>query len=109
VTKQPTILALVALFMGATGRLWAQAGGVSAQSGDAELAFVISLFSSNYAILIGCGVLLWGIWKFAHSELGSGLILILVGVTLTLVPILYRGVHLVVCPVTQMLGYNINC
>lgn len=76
----------------------------SADAGDAELKILEDLVTGNIGLAIGLILAVWGLWKAVVSgETGSGLLLLVCGVLLTLFPGVFDTAASIVKPIAQTL------
>lgn len=100
--KTCLLLILAALIMGAAG-VYAQDAAPKAV-GEAELKLLETIFTGNIGLILGLVIAIMGIITFTQGNTGAGIMLIVVGVLITLLPGVFNGARLVVCPIATALG-----
>jgi hypothetical protein len=106
--KINSVLATIALLVGAifimASTAWAQEA-----VGGAELRLLELFLTGTYGITIGLGVAIFGLWQISQSNMGFGIILLIVGACITFAPGILNGTRAFVCPITKALGHNVEC
>lgn len=100
--KTCLLLILAALIMGAAG-VYAQNTAAEAVGG-AELKLLETIFTGNIGLVMGLIIAIMGIFAFIQGNTSSGITLIVVGVLITLLPGVFNGARLIVCPIALALG-----
>jgi hypothetical protein len=78
--------------------------------GAPELALVQGFLLGNYGLLIGVATTFAGVYKLAaKADAKGGILLIILGVLFTMVPAIYNGTRLVVCPIAKVLAPTAAC
>lgn len=65
--------------------------------GAAELKLINSIFVGGIGFSIGFFVAVMGAYTFATGDAKRGILLVVLGVTVTLLPMLFTSVHFLVC------------
>ncbi len=99
----PALLVGAGLLLAGIG--WAQ----DAPAGEAELRLLELFLTGNYGLTLGLGVVIFGIFQIVQQNVGGGILLIVVGALIVLAPGIYNGTRMIVCPITALLGNNIQC
>jgi hypothetical protein len=102
VMKLTKLLPLVILAVLALAPLsgWAQSS-----VGSAELRLLEAIFTGNIGFAIGLILAIVGAVTFAMGEVKNGIIMLVVGVLITLLPMVFNAARSVVCPaVTALFG-----
>lgn len=72
--------------------------------GAAELSLLDKIFTGNIGLVLGLAVAVAGLWKFAHGDFSGAVMMMVLAVLLTLLPGVYNGLRLIVCPIARTLG-----
>jgi hypothetical protein len=86
------------------------ASGVAQSVGAPELRLVEEFLTGNYGFLIGLATAFAGVYKLAaKADPKGGALLIILGVLFTMIPAIYNGTRLIVCPIARALAPNAIC
>ena len=94
-------LVLALLLLVATGAYAATASGAA---GDVELRLLERIFTGNIGLTLGLIVAVFGIFSIVNGKMAGGIILIILGVIITLLPGVYNGIRVISCPIAESLG-----
>lgn len=91
---------LVLFLFGAAVGVYAAEGDV----GSAELHLFEKIFTGNIGLTLGLLVAAVGIFSFVNGNLVGGIIMVVLGVIITLLPGVYNGLRAIACPIAESLG-----
>ncbi|MBI1308526.1 MAG: hypothetical protein GC129_01530 [Proteobacteria bacterium] len=95
--------ALILLGIGAVSMGWAEAA--QAPVGSAELALLKLIITGKLGLAFGLAVAFLGVWTIgAKGNTSFGMVLILCGVIITMLPTVFNGFRGIVCPIVSSLG-----
>lgn len=95
------MLIVAALFLGAaTGYAQNDAGAV-------ELDLMRRIFTGNIGLFLGLAVTIMGIIMFVKGDTGGAVFTVLLGVLITMLPGVYNGLRIIVCPIAE--GFGGHC
>lgn len=81
-----------------------------AATGDPELALVQNFLTGNFGFLIGLATAFAGVYKIgAKADAKGGALLIILGVLFTMIPAIYNGTRIMVCPIAKALAPSALC
>lgn len=74
-------------------------------AGSAEYNLLVLILTGALGKVLGLGLAIAGVWAFAaKGQTQFGIILIILGVLITMLPTFYQGVRVFVCPIVNSLG-----
>jgi hypothetical protein len=83
----PKLVALTLPALLWAGSVWAAGSSVGSGAGSLELSALTHIVTGNIGLTIGLLVTIWGLWKtVVGGDTGSGLIIMVCGVLVTLFP-----------------------
>ncbi len=71
--------------------------------GGAEIKLLQSIFTGYIGLALGLGVAALGAYTFAMGEASRGVFLLVIGVLITLLPMVFNAAHALVCPAVRAL------
>lgn len=78
--------------------------------GAPELKLVETFLTGNFGFFIGLATAFYGVYKIgAKADARGGTLLIIIGVLFTLIPTIYNGTRLVVCPIAKAIASTAAC
>ncbi len=99
--KFPTlVLFVIGLFLLGAACGYAAEGDV----GAAELQLLEKIFTGNIGLTLGLIVAAVGIFTFVNGNIIGGIIMVVLGVLITLLPGVYNGLRALACPIAESLG-----
>jgi hypothetical protein len=97
-----TILSVLLVLLAAVSTAYAATG--NSDVGAAEIDLFITILTGNIGIALGLGVAIIGIFRFISGNVAGGITMVVLGVIITLMPAIYNGLRLIVCPIATSLG-----
>ena len=95
-----TLAICAALLLSAASAYAAEASDV----GAAEVKLLVNIFTGNIGLVIGLIVTIMGVFMFIKGDSGGAVYVVVLGVLITMLPGIYNGLRIILCPIAESLG-----